>query len=93
MQRITEHKMETSTLVEYILGAVGESGNVLYRDYIGIIFPYSLLSTSKFEVPAGIKAALGWQHPRDLAADMGVCNRFSCSCSALEISYVFSPEQ
>ena len=26
----------------------GVSGNILYKDYIGIIFPYSRITTSKF---------------------------------------------
>ena len=46
-----------------------ESGNKLYRDYIGSIFPYSLLSPSKFLVfqilllkPKSKTAYLAWPH-------------------------------
>ena len=32
----------------YLLGASRDYGNMLYRDYVGITFPYILLTTSKF---------------------------------------------
>ena len=38
-----------------------ESGNILYRDYIGSMFPYTLLTTSKYTSGLEISERLGFK--------------------------------
>ena len=35
---------------------VGNQGNILHRDYVGILFPCSLLRTSKFRAQSSVEA-------------------------------------
>ena len=54
---------------------------MLYRDHVGIIFPYSLLSFSKFGVPDSVLARLGacrviWGLYRDYTGVIGIIYEF-----------------
>ena len=46
----TLNPLRYGSTVYYLLVRTGEQGNLLYRDYIGNRFPYSLLTSSKTKV-------------------------------------------